>query len=107
MRRMAAKDDQAESPKDGQWQKNERNKHIYNTELIQQVIPDSTVVKFRRSGSSSVGLPSNTLLPSWATNAWAVGASADDVSTLFTLGRTVWIVGSITDALSPGMVKTC
>jgi hypothetical protein len=59
--------------------------------------------KFRRSGSSSQGLSSGTLLPSRAANARAVGASVDDVSTL---GRVVQTMGSITDTLSPRMVWT-
>jgi hypothetical protein len=70
------------------------------------VILDSTAVKFRRLGSSSVGLPSGTLLPSRATNAWAVGASADDVSTLSTLGELVGTVGSAADALPHWMIRT-
>jgi hypothetical protein len=41
------------------------------------------VAKFRRSGSSSTS--SGALLLDWATNVWAVGTSADDVSALSTL----------------------
>jgi hypothetical protein len=76
---------------------------MYSREFIQQVIPDSTTVKFRKSGSSSARLPSSTLLPGQATNAQAMGASPDDVSTL---GSVIWTVGSAADALSLGMVKT-
>jgi hypothetical protein len=64
------------------------------------------VVKFRRSESSSVGLSFGALLPSRATNAWAVRASTDDVSTLFTLGGVVQTVGSAVDALPPRMLRT-
>jgi hypothetical protein len=44
------------------------------------------MAKFRRSGASSIGASSDTLLPYRATNAWVVGASASDVSDLSTLG---------------------
>jgi hypothetical protein len=50
-----------------------------------------------------VGLSSDALLPSRATNAWAMGTSTDDVSTL---GGVVRSVGSAADALSPRMVQT-
>jgi Zn-dependent M28 family amino/carboxypeptidase len=63
-------------------------------------------MKFIRSGSSSARLSSDALLPSQATNVWAVGASADDVSTLSTLGRVVRNLGVTADALPPRMVKT-
>jgi hypothetical protein len=85
-------------PKSGQ--------HLCNRELIQQANQDSVTMKFRRSGSSSVRLLSGVLLPDRATNAWAVGASADDASTLCTLGRVVQTMGSTTDALPPEMVRT-
>jgi hypothetical protein len=75
-------------------------------ELIQQVIQDSTTVKFRRSGSSSAGLPFGALLPGQAANAWAMVSSADDVSTLSTLDGVVQTVGSTADALSHGIVRT-
>jgi hypothetical protein len=42
-----------------------------------------------------------------ATNAWAVGASADDVPTLSFLGEEVRSTGATIDALPPGMVRTC
>jgi hypothetical protein len=71
------------------------------------MISDSTVAKFRRPGLSSVRLLSGALLPGQATNAWAVGTSADDVPTLSTLGRVVRTMGSTADALPPGMVRTC
>jgi hypothetical protein len=61
------------------------------------------MAKFRRLGSPSAGLPSDTVLLGRATNAWAIGASADDVSTL---GGMVRSMGSTTDALLAGMVRT-
>jgi hypothetical protein len=64
------------------------------------------VTKFRSLGSSSKGISFDALLPSRATNAWAMGASTDDVSTLSTLGRVVHTLGSATDALPPEMVRT-
>jgi hypothetical protein len=70
--------------------------------LVQQPIRDTATVKFRRSGSSSTGASSSSLLPGWATNARAMGVFADDVSTLGEVARTM---GSTTDALSPGMVR--
>jgi hypothetical protein len=70
------------------------------------VIQDTTAEKLRRLGSSSMGLSSDTLLPDRAIDAWAVGASTDDVSTLSILGRVVLTVGSIADALSLRMVRT-
>jgi hypothetical protein len=51
----------------------------------------------------SAGVSFDGLLLGWATNAWAMGASVDDV---FTLGGVVWIVGSAIDALPPDMVGT-
>jgi hypothetical protein len=75
-------------------------------ELILQAVQDSTTAKFRRSGSSSAGLPSDTLLPGQTTNAQAMGAFADDVSVLSTLGGVVWTVSSVADALSSRMVRT-
>jgi hypothetical protein len=36
-----------------------------------------------------------------------VGTSADDVSTLSSLGEVVRTMGAIADALPPGMVRTC
>jgi hypothetical protein len=42
------------------------------------------------------------LLPGRATNAGAVGASTDDVSTLSSLGRVVWTMGAAADALPLG-----
>jgi hypothetical protein len=53
-----------------------------------------------------VGLSFDALLLSRASNAWTVGASNDDVSTLSTLGGVVQIGGTTTDALPPGMVRT-
>jgi hypothetical protein len=53
-----------------------------------------------------MGLSSDASLLSRATNAWAVGAFADGVTTLSTLDRVVWTVGSTTDALPPRMVRT-
>jgi hypothetical protein len=45
---------------------------------------------------------SDALLPDRATNAWVMGASADDVSTLSTVGRVVWTLSSDPNALPPG-----
>jgi hypothetical protein len=45
-----------------------------------------------------------TLSSDRATNAWAVGASADDVSTL---GGVVQTVDSAADELPPEMVRAC
>jgi hypothetical protein len=70
------------------------------------MISDSTAAKFKRSGTSSTRLSFGTLLPDWATNTWAVGASVDDVSTLSSLGGVVQTVGSTADALPSGMVRT-
>jgi hypothetical protein len=81
--------------------------HIYSRELVCQTISDSAVVKFRRPGSSSVRLLSGALLPDWATNAWSVGTSTDDIPTLSTLSRVVRTMGSVVNALPPGMVRTC
>jgi hypothetical protein len=66
------------------------------------MILDSIVTKFKRPGSSSVKLSSDVLLPGWATNAGAVGASTDDVSTLSSLGRVVRTMGATADALPLG-----
>jgi hypothetical protein len=74
--------------------------------IILQVIQDTTAAKFRRLGSSSKGVSSDTLLHGWATNVGTVGTSANDVSALSTLGRVVWIMCSATDTLSPWMVRT-
>jgi hypothetical protein len=63
---------------------------------MQQMILDSIMVKFRGLRLSLARLSKDALLPGRATNAWAVGASADDVSTLPSLGEVVWTVGSIT-----------
>jgi hypothetical protein len=70
------------------------------------MISDYTTAKFRRSGLSSTQSSSGALLPSRATNAWAVGAFTDDVSTLSTLGGVVQTMGSTVDALPLGMVRT-
>jgi hypothetical protein len=48
----------------------------------------------------------STLLPSHATNAWTMGTSANDVSTLSSLGGVVRTLGATTDALPPRMVRT-
>jgi hypothetical protein len=58
----------------------ESGQQFYSKELIRQVTQDPTTVKLRRSGLLSVGLSSDTLLLDRATNAWAMGVSADDVS---------------------------
>jgi hypothetical protein len=64
------------------------------------------MTEFRRLGSSSKGVSSGALLPGQAANAGTVGASVDDISSLSTLGRVVWTLGSVVDALSLGMVRT-
>jgi hypothetical protein len=64
------------------------------------------MVEFRRLGPRSKGISFVALLPDRATNVRTVGASTDDVSILSTLGRVVWTLGSTTDALPPGMVRT-
>jgi hypothetical protein len=66
------------------------------------VISDPTTATFRRSRASPLRLSSSTLLSDQATNAWAVGASTDDVPTLSTLGGVVRSMGATTDALHPG-----
>jgi hypothetical protein len=70
------------------------------------MISDSTVMKFRRMGSSSARLSFSALLPGRATNAWVVGASVDDVSTLSSLGGVVWTMDTAVNALLPRMVRT-
>jgi hypothetical protein len=67
------------------------------------MISDSVVTKFRRPRSSSARLSCSALLPGRATNAWAVRASVDDVSTL---GRVVWTMDATANALPLRMVKT-
>jgi hypothetical protein len=84
----------------------ESGQHLYSWELIRQMILESTTVKFRRSGSSSPRLSSNALLLGRATNAWGMGAYVDDVTTLSSLGGVVWTVGSTTNALPSGVVRT-
>jgi hypothetical protein len=71
------------------------------------MISNSTAVKFRRSGSLSARLSSTALLFGRVANAWVMGTSADDVSTLSSLSGVVRIMGGTTDALPPGMVRTC
>jgi hypothetical protein len=70
------------------------------------MISDSAVSKVRRSESPSAGVSSSALVPSGATNAWAMGASAGDVHALSSLGRMVRTVDTTTDALPPRMVRT-
>jgi hypothetical protein len=60
----------------------ESGQQFCSKELIYQAIQDSTMTKFIRSGSLLAGLSSGALLPGQTTNDWAMGASADDVSTL-------------------------
>jgi hypothetical protein len=71
------------------------------------VILDPKVAKFKRSRSSSPRLSSDALLSGQATNAWAMGTSVDDVSTLSSLGGVVRSMGATTNALPPRMVRTC
>jgi hypothetical protein len=70
------------------------------------MISDSAASKVRRSESLSAGVSSGALLPSGATNVWVVGASANDVPALSSLGRMVRTVDTTTDALPPRMVRT-
>jgi hypothetical protein len=64
------------------------------------------MVKFRRSGSSSIGESSGAILPDRATNALAMEASTDDVFALSTLGGVVRSMDSAANALPPEMVRT-
>jgi hypothetical protein len=84
----------------------ESDQYFCNWELVRQAIQDSATVQFRRLGSSSTRLSFDTLLHDRATNAWVVGASTDDVSTLSSMGGMVWTMGSTTDALPSGIVRT-
>jgi hypothetical protein len=70
------------------------------------MISDSAATKVKGSGSLLARLSSSALLPGWATNAWVVGTSANDVSTLSSLGGVVWVMGTTADVLSPEMVRT-
>jgi hypothetical protein len=63
------------------------------------MISDSTVVKFRRPGSSSARLSFDTFLLGRATIAWVMGTPADDVPALSTLGRVVRTMGSTFNVL--------
>jgi hypothetical protein len=81
--------------------------YFYDRKLVQQSVQDTTVTKFRRSGSSSTRASSDALLPNQITNAWAVGASTDDVSVLSTLDEVVQSMDSAANALPPRMVRTC
>jgi hypothetical protein len=85
----------------------ESGQHIYSWELVWQAISDPTIATFRRTGASPPRLSFSASLSSRVTNAWAVGASADDVPTLSSLGGVVRSMGATTDALPPGMVRTC
>jgi hypothetical protein len=55
---------------------------------------------------SSARVSSGALLPGQATKAWAMGASADDVPTLSSVGRVIRAMDTTTDALPPRMVRT-
>jgi hypothetical protein len=83
------------------------DQYFCNRKLVQQPIQDAAATKFRRAGSSSTRASSDALLLDWATNAWVVGASADDVFTLSTLDKVVRSMDSATNALPPVMVRTC
>jgi hypothetical protein len=74
--------------------------------FIQPTTQDTIAVKFRRSGASSTGASFSALLPDRATNAWSVGASTDDVSSLSSLGRVVRFVDSLANAFSPRVART-
>jgi hypothetical protein len=83
----------------------ELGQHLHSRELIWQTISDTAALKFRRMGSPSTRLSSDDLLLSQASNAWTVGASVDDVFTLYTVGGMVRTVGSTANALSLEMVR--
>jgi hypothetical protein len=70
------------------------------------MISESIALKFRRLRLLSARLSSSFLLPSQATNAQTMGASADDVPALSSLCGVVWSMGTTIDALPPGMVGT-
>jgi hypothetical protein len=103
---VAQKPDHLES-QTGQSDFPESGQQLCSWKLIRQTISDLTATKFRRMGLSSPRLSSGALLSDWATNAWAVGTSADDVSTLSSLGRVVRSMGATTGALPSEMVRTC
>jgi hypothetical protein len=71
------------------------------------MISDSVMLKFRRSRLSSTRLSYDALLPGRDANAWAVGTSTDDVSTLSSLGGVVQTMDATINALPPGVVRTC
>jgi hypothetical protein len=84
----------------------ESGQQLCSRELIRQTISDTTAPIVRRSGSSSAKVSSDALLLGRATNAWAMGASTDDVPTLSSLGGVARTMDSTTDALPPRMVRT-
>jgi hypothetical protein len=59
-----------------------------------------------KDGIVVIKIITDALLPNRATNAWAVGASVDDVPTLSPMGGVGWAMGATANALSPGMVRT-
>jgi hypothetical protein len=83
------------------------DQHICSWELVWQEVSNPTTTAFIRSGASPPRLSSGAPLFCRATNAWAVGASADDVPSLFSLGGVVRSMGATTDALPLRMVSTC
>jgi hypothetical protein len=85
----------------------ESGQYFYSRKLVQQTIQDTAVTKFRRLRLSSIGASSGTLLLDRATNAWTMGPSADDVSSLSTFGGVVRYMDSAANALPPRMVRTC
>jgi hypothetical protein len=85
----------------------ESGQHICSWELVRQVVSNPTIAAFIRLGASPLRLSSGAPLFCRATNAWAVGASADDVPTLFSLGGVVRSMGATTNALPLRMVSTC
>jgi hypothetical protein len=105
-RRQGARKSNHPESQTGQSDFPELGQHICSRVLVQQVISNPTTTTFRRSGASSPRLSSGVLLSCRATNAWAMGASVDDVPTLSSLGGVVRSMGATTDALSPRMVRT-
>jgi hypothetical protein len=84
----------------------ESGKYFYGSKLVRQPIQVTAMTKFRSLESSSIGVSSGILLLDRATNAWAMGASTDDVPALSSLDRVVRAMDTTTDALSPRMVRT-
>jgi hypothetical protein len=85
----------------------ESGHYFCGRKLVQQTIQDTAVTKFRRLRLSSIGASSGALLLDRSTNAWTVGPSVDDVSSLSTFGGVVRSMDSTANALPPRIVRTC